>query len=765
METMPCIIITDSVVLPDTSVHFNVTDRRGAEAARQGEGPEQTVFITNMRKPGGVLLTENVCQIGTICQIRYARRIPEGLRLSVKGISRAVLRGLSFSDALVLAEVDRCPMEMDEDEDRIDGMRQTLKMVWRSYIVEKLEPRKGTDVLAAVRAKGHDSNLYMMLDLLEPDYDRRRELLEADTYSRAYEIVSTAIMLETEAGKIRREIQEKVRIQVEKNQREYLLREQLRVIRKELGEDGPGAEADRYEQETEALDAPEEVKSTLKKEIARFRTLSGSNAEASVSRTYIETLLSMPWNKVTTDRTDLRTARRILDEDHYGLQDVKERVLEFLAVRILSGKGDAPILCLVGPPGTGKTSIARSVARALERKYIRISLGGVRDEAEIRGHRRTYIGAIPGRIAAGLQKAGVSNPLILLDEVDKVSSDYKGDVSSALLEVLDPEQNCRFADHYIAVPVDLSRALFICTANDARTIPRPLLDRMEVVEIGSYTDVEKKHIAREHLIERQMERNGLKSGSLRITPGALDRIIDQYTREAGVRQLERRLGEICRKAAREILENQAGEAVVRADNLKTYLGKPPYPGNRKETMRDETGIACGLAWTAVGGTTLRIEVNVMPGKGELLLTGSLGDVMRESARTALSYIRSQASCWNVEPSWFPEHDIHLHIPEGAVPKDGPSAGITMTLAMLSAITGKKVRAGAAMTGEITLRGHVLPVGGLKEKLLAARKAGMSLVLVPEDNRADVEMLSGEITGKMDIRYVREMQEVQECLLL
>ena len=563
--------------------------------------------------------------------------------------------------------------------------------------------------------------------------------------------------------RFKRELQQKVKAHVDKNQREYLLREELKVIREELGEDNTISDADHFKEETEKLKASKEVKEKLNKEIARFRNMGMNSSESAVLRGYIETMLELPWDKTSRDNRDLKEAEEILNADHYGLEKVKERVLEYLAVRILTKKGSSPILCLVGPPGTGKTSIARSIARALNKKYVRISLGGVRDEAEIRGHRRTYVGAMPGRIAMGMKQAGVKNPLILLDEIDKVSQDYKGDTSSALLEVLDAEQNSRFQDHYVEIPLDLSEVLFIATANDVQTIPRPLLDRMELIEVTSYTENEKIHIAREHLIGKQMEQNGLQEGQLSISQAALENLIHSYTREAGVRRLERCLGEVCRKAAREILEQQKKTVRLTENNLEKYLGKPRYHYDVVGET-DEVGIVRGLAWTSVGGDTLQIEVNIMPGKGEISLTGQLGDVMKESAKTGLSYIRSVSEEFQIDKDFFREHDIHIHIPEGAVPKDGPSAGITMATAMLSAMTGIPVYAHVAMTGEITLRGRVLPIGGLKEKLLAAKNAGIKVVIVPEKNRRDVEDISAEIKKGLELRYAEQMKDVLQIAL-
>lgn len=591
-------------------------------------------------------------------------------------------------------------------------------------------------------------------------YEQRQKLLEAVDISERYELLGVILSNEIEVMQIRADLQKRIKERIDKNQREYILREQLKVLKEELGEDNVRSEIERFRETAEKLHAPKGVKEKILEEIKRFENVSNNPSESAVARGYIETLLGLPWNKASRDNQNLIQAKEVLEAEHYGLEKVKERILEFLAVRTLTKKGESPILCLVGPPGTGKTSIARSVAKALNKKYVRICLGGVRDEAEIRGHRRTYVGAMPGRIAQGLHQAGVKNPLMLLDEIDKVSSDYKGDTSSALLEVLDSEQNNKFVDHYVEVPIDLSEVLFIATANDVQTIPRPLLDRMELIEITSYTENEKEHIAREHLIPKQMEANGIKEGQLAVTERALLALVSGYTKEAGVRNLERKIGQICRKTARKILEEHQTQVEVTEENLEAFLGRPRY-NYQKMNKEAQVGIVRGLAWTSVGGDTLQIEVNLMPGKGEFLLTGQLGDVMKESAQAGISYIRSVAGNYQIDKEFFKEHDIHIHIPEGAVPKDGPSAGITMATAMLSAITGTPVRADVAMTGEITLRGRVLPIGGLKEKLLAAKKAGITTVLVPAENKADVDEMEQEITEGLEICFMESMNEVLE----
>ncbi len=623
----------------------------------------------------------------------------------------------------------------------------------------KYNPAMGKEFTASLMSAPDFAGLLTQIAVQFPwDYTAKQKILECGSLSLMYEVEMQLILTETEIYRLKREFQGKVKAAVDKNQREYILREQLRVLRQELGET-PESDADEFLSRLKSLRADKEIKERIQKEIARFQSMPSGSQDANVLRMYLETVLELPWNKTTKDNMDMKHAKEVLEEDHYGLEKVKERVLEYLAVRILTRKGVSPILCLVGPPGTGKTSIARSIARAMGRKYVRISLGGVRDEAEIRGHRKTYVGAMPGRIVEGLKQAGVSNPLMLLDEVDKVGSDYKSDTSSALLEVLDAEQNVRFRDHYVELPIDLSRVLFIVTANTTETIPRPLLDRMEIIEVSSYTENEKFHIGRNYLIKKQMEKNGLSKERLTITNPALEKMIHNYTREAGVRNLERRIGDVCRKTARELLEKNRSSVRVTEKNLEKYLGREKILFENASD-EDQVGIACGLAWTSVGGDTLQIEVNVMPGKGNLQLTGQMGDVMKESAQTALTYVRSVVSReYGVEEAYFETHDLHIHIPEGAVPKDGPSAGITMASAMLSAVTGRAVAARVAMTGEITLRGHVLMIGGLKEKLLAARMARIRKVLVPEKNRPDVEELPREITKGMEIVYVKEMDEV------
>ena len=763
---MPAVPLRGMTVLPGMITHLDIRREKSVRALESAMRGDSLLFLITQRdidiqEPSA----SDLFTYGTVAEVRNAARLPQNImRVMVEGKYRARLEDLRDTDRYLIAAV--LPDEIEQDKtmsgNEQEAMTRVVRDFFNSYSVDN--KKVGRELAKQISETTSLRRLLRLVSVnIDLDWRKRQALLEAETFSELYELLCMYLLNETEISQIRSDLQQKVRERIDKNQKEYILREQMKAIREELGEDSPMNDADAYMERLKTLDADEAVTEKIRKEISRLRSLGGNSAEASVSRTYIETLLDMPWNKISEDNEDLKRAKQILEEDHYGLEDVKERVLEFLAVRILTRKGDSPILCLAGPPGTGKTSIARSVARALNKKYVRISLGGIRDEAEIRGHRRTYIGAMPGRIASGIRTAGVSNPLMLLDEIDKVSSDYKGDTASALLEVLDSEQNCRFADHYIEIPIDLSQVLFIATANDLHTIPRPLLDRMEVIEVSSYTENEKLHIAREHLVAKQMEHHGLDKGQLTITPGALKLIISGYTREAGVRQLERKIGEICRKAAREILEDHKGCVRVLAGNVQHYLGRKKYTVDKVDGS-PQTGIVRGLAWTSVGGDTLQIEVNVMPGKGEIQLTGQLGDVMKESARTGISFIRSAAEKYSIDPDFFAKHDIHIHIPEGAVPKDGPSAGITMATAIFSAVTERPVRGDIAMTGEITLRGRVLPVGGLKEKLLAAANAGIRTVVVPAENRPVIEELSSEITGGLGIIYVRSMEEVLRAAL-
>ena len=760
ISILPAIALRGTTILPDMIVHFDVSRERSIKAIEAAMLHDQKIFLVTQKDPEVEKpeLSE-LYQVGTVAYIKQVVKLPHDLlRVLVEGIERAELLGLEQEEPFLKAETALFePDGAQYTKSLKEAMFRSIQELFQRYCMESGKISK--DLAAQIMNITELEELIPQIAVNVPlTYQNKQKILEAVSLENQYEVLAVILNNEIEVLQIGHDLQRKLKARVDKNQRDYILREQLKLIREELGEENTADTAEEYRQKAEALDAPQEVKDKLNKEIDRFKSMNNAAAESSVLSTYIETLLGLPWNKKSEDSTDLKEAWKILEEGHYGLKDVKERIMEFLAVRKLTSGGKSPILCLVGPPGTGKTSIAKSVAEALHKKYVRICLGGVRDEAEIRGHRKTYVGAMPGRITAALSQAGVSNPLMLLDEIDKTSSDYKGDTSAALLEVLDPEQNNHFNDHYVEVPQDLSEVLFIATANDMDGIPRPLLDRMEVIEISGYTENEKEHIAKDHLIPKQLEVNGIPEGKLKIQTPALRKIITLYTREAGVRGLERKIGQICRKAAREIMENDQKKVTVNSKNLENYLGKARY-SYLMANKKDEVGIARGLAWTQVGGDTLQIEVNVMPGKGELVLTGQLGDVMKESAQAGISYIRSVADKYGIAPEFFQENDIHVHIPEGAVPKDGPSAGITMATAMLSAIIGREVRADVAMTGEITLRGHVLPIGGLKEKLLAAKYAKIKQVLVPKDNKPDIQEMDDEILDGLKISFVDNMNEV------
>ncbi|MEI3494862.1 MAG: endopeptidase La [Blautia obeum] len=760
ISILPAIALRGTTILPDMIVHFDVSRERSIKAIEAAMLHDQKIFLVTQKDPEVEKpeLSE-LYQVGTVAYIKQVVKLPHDLlRVLVEGIERAELLGLEQEEPFLKAETALFePDGAQYTKSLKEAMFRSIQELFQRYCMESGKISK--DLAAQIMNITELEELISQISVNVPlTYQNKQKILEAVSLENQYEVLAVILNNEIEVLQIGHDLQRKLKARVDKNQRDYILREQLKLIREELGEENTADTAEEYRQKAEALDAPQEVKDKLNKEIDRFKSMNNAAAESSVLSTYIETLLGLPWNKKSEDSTDLKEAWKILEEGHYGLKDVKERIMEFLAVRKLTSGGKSPILCLVGPPGTGKTSIAKSVAEALHKKYVRICLGGVRDEAEIRGHRKTYVGAMPGRITAALSQAGVSNPLMLLDEIDKTSSDYKGDTSAALLEVLDPEQNNHFNDHYVEVPQDLSEVLFIATANDMDGIPRPLLDRMEVIEISGYTENEKEHIAKDHLIPKQLEVNGIPEGKLKIQTPALRKIITLYTREAGVRGLERKIGQICRKAAREIMENDQKKVTVNSKNLENYLGKARY-SYLMANKKDEVGIARGLAWTQVGGDTLQIEVNVMPGKGELVLTGQLGDVMKESAQAGISYIRSVADKYGIAPEFFQENDIHVHIPEGAVPKDGPSAGITMATAMLSAIIGREVRADVAMTGEITLRGHVLPIGGLKEKLLAAKYAKIKQVLVPKDNKPDIQEMDAEILDGLKISFVDNMNEV------
>lgn len=758
---MPAVALRGLTILPGMIAHFDISRERSLRAVEEAMEQDQKIYLVTQRNVDSEDPTqEDLYQMGIVADIKQVVRLQNDVvRILVDGISRAALLGFTGNEKYLEAEICYCDSNADSlPEDLREAMLLGVREAFHRYaaVVGKISKE-------LIRQIDQYEDLEKLIDYvtnnLPVSYELKQQVLEAEDINDRYQVIVSLLLSQVEVISIKNELQKKVKVRVDKHQKEYVLREQLGVIREELGENAD-SEADEYEKKLSELDAPDYVKEKTKKEIKRFRNMSSNSSESTVERGYIETVLELPWNKMSVDNKDLDHAAQVLDDDHYGLKDVKERIIEFLAVRNLTSKGESPIICLVGPPGTGKTSIARSIASALEKKYVRISLGGVRDEAEIRGHRKTYIGAMPGRIVNGLRQAGVSNPLMLLDEIDKVSSDYKGDTSAALLEVLDSEQNCRFRDHYIEMPVDLSEVLFIATANEVSGIPKPLLDRMELIEVSSYTENEKFHIAKEHLVEKQMSKNGIKKEQLTITDSALKDIIRLYTREAGVRSLERTIGKLCRKAAREIFKDSEAAVKVTKTNLKTYLGNPKYSPEKKNDHA-EVGIVRGLAWTSVGGVTLEVEVNVLPGKGELVLTGKLGDVMKESAQAALSYVRSISEGYGIDAEFYTKHDIHIHIPEGAVPKDGPSAGITMATAMLSAITDRAVRADVAMTGEITLRGRVLPIGGLKEKLLAAKVIGIKTVCIPKDNEKDLEKISKEITDGMEIVPVERFSQVEK----
>lgn len=762
IRMLPAVALRGITILPGMIAHFDISREVSIKAVERAMKDGDSIFLvtqkdTNKENPE----IEDLQSIGVIAEIKQVVRLQNDIiRVMVEGEQRAEVYEIAqdqqdYLKARVIAYIE-------EDEKHLPAQAEEAMVMSVQETFAKYSAVQGRIGKEVVRQVQETTDLSKLLDYvgnnLPVSYDKKQKILDAITITERYEVLLAMLLQQIEVLAIKSDFQKKVQERVEKHQKEYVLREQMALIREELGETNTDSDAQEYEKKLEELQASDEVKKRIKKEIQRFRGIAGNSSESTVSRGYIETLLELPWDKTSVDNQDLTHAQEILDEDHYGLEKVKERVIEFLAVRNLTGKGESPILCLVGPPGTGKTSIARSIARALDKKYVRISLGGVRDEAEIRGHRRTYVGALPGRIVSGLRTAGVKNPLMLLDEIDKMSSDYKGDTASALLEVLDAEQNSKFRDHYVELPVDLSEVLFIASANSLSDIPGPLRDRMEIIEVSSYTENEKLHIAKDHLIAKQLKKNGVNEKQLKISDKALREVIAFYTREAGVRGLERRLGEICRKAARWIYEGETEKIRVSGKNLEEFLGKPKYREDKKN-KKDEIGIVRGLAWTSVGGVTLEIEVNVLPGKGELVLTGKLGDVMKESARAGISYIRSISSDYGIDPEFFTKHDIHVHIPEGAVPKDGPSAGITMALAILSAITERPVRADIAMTGEITIRGRVLPIGGLKEKLLAAKNAGMKTVCIPKDNERDLSELSEEITEGMEILPIDHMNQL------
>ena len=758
---MPAVALRGMVILPGMVAHFDVSRAKSIKAVEEAMMDEQKIFLVAQKdveqeNPD----IEDLFKIGIIAEVKQVIKLQNNIvRILVEGKERAELSAFLENPDYLLAEIIRFDEEVDDGlpEEAKEAMLRSIQETFGKYVV--VNPKMGKELQRQLsEITDLEKLMNQLANSLPVHFEEKQKILDAVSMTERYEVLMALLLKEIEIIAIKNDFQAKVKAHVDKNQKEYLLREQMKVIREELGEDNTESDADHFMDALGKIKADKEVKEKIKKEIDRFKNISSSSSESAVARGYIETLLELPWNKTSRDNKDLKNAEQILNADHYGLEKVKERMLEFLAVRNLTSKGESPIICLVGPPGTGKTSIARSVAKALDKKYVRISLGGVRDEAEIRGHRRTYVGAMPGRIVNGLRSAGVKNPLMLLDEIDKMSSDYKGDTASALLEVLDAEQNKKFRDHYVEIPIDLSEVLFIATANSVQDIPRPLLDRMELIEVTSYTENEKLHIAKEHLLAKQMERNGIRPEQLAITDKAMAKIISGYTREAGVRNLERKLGEICRKAARPLYEGEKEKIKVTEQNLEKFLGKEKYSFDKKNDT-DEVGIVRGLAWTSVGGDTLEIEVNIMPGKGEFQLTGQLGDVMKESAQAGISYIRSVSEEYHIPKKFFQENDIHIHIPEGAVPKDGQSAGITMATAMLSAITKTPVRADVAMTGEITLRGRVLPIGGLKEKTLAAKNAGIKTICVPKKNEKDIDEISPEIKKGLKIVFVEQMKDV------
>ena len=766
MTRMPAIALRGMTILPGMIAHFDISRDKSLKAVEAAMNDNQRIFLVTQRDAEvNEPALEDLFEVGINAEIKQVIKLQNNIvRVLAEGQSRAKLVAFGECDEFLLADVE----EVEEKEEHLppsalQAMSKSIRDNFARYV--KINGKIAPDTIKHAHSLTDLTKLINFVsNTLPVAYTDKQHILEADSLGERYEVLLALMFREMDVMAIQKDFQDKVKQRVDKNQKDYILREQMNVIREELGEVNTQSDADGYLEAVEKLEASEEVKERIKKEIHRFKNIHSNSSESNVSRGYIETLLELPWDKISEDNNDLDHAQEVLDADHYGLEKVKERMLEFLAVRNLTSKGESPIICLVGPPGTGKTSIARSVARALNKEYVRICLGGVRDEAEIRGHRRTYVGAMPGRLVNALRSAGVRNPLMLLDEIDKVSSDYKGDTSAALLEVLDSEQNSKFRDHYVELPVDLSEVLFIATANEMQNIPKPLLDRMEIIEVSSYMENEKFHIAKEHLIPKQLEKNGIKPEQLTISDKALVKIIREYTKEAGVRGLERKIGEICRKCAREIYQNKKEKIRVTDKNLTKFLGNEKYSQEEKNDM-DEIGVVRGLAWTSVGGTTLEIEVNIMPGKGEVKLTGKMGEVMKESAMAGISYIRSISPEYNIEKDFFAEHDIHIHIPEGAVPKDGPSAGITMATAVLSAVIKQPVRADVAMTGEITLRGRVLPIGGLKEKLLAAKSAGMKTVCIPKKNEKDLDEISEEIKKGLEVVLVEKLDQVLQVALV
>lgn len=765
-KIVPVIALRGLCIIPEIKINFDINRKKSIDALDAAMERGKEIFVVTQKNiEEAEPKADDLYYIGVLAKVSQVVKLPGNnarilLETSVKAMAARYIEGVD-AEKYLEAEIEVIPDIIDDME---DVEKEAKLSMFRELISQyaAMRPKMGQEGLKALLLfQELPVMLNRSISVLPIVYEKKQRYLETEKLSEKYVMAYKYVSEEISILNIREDFQKKIREKVDTNQKEYILREQMKVIREELGEEDTVQESDMFLESTDKLNAPKEIKQKLKKEIKRYKTLSSGSSESNVSRGYIETLLDMPWDNMSKDNNDIKNARKILDRDHYGMEKVKERILEFLAVRSFhpeNAKGKSPVICLVGPPGTGKTSVAKSVAEALNKKYVRICLGGVRDEAEIRGHRRTYVGAMPGRIVAALRNAGVKNPLMLLDEIDKIASDYKGDPASALLEVLDDEQNSRFIDHYVEVPVDLSEVFFVATANDASAIPRPLRDRMELIDVTSYTVNEKEHIAHDYLIKKQREINGLEKNQFSISKAGIEQIIVGYTREAGVRNLERTIGKLCRKAVMEIMETQIKSVKITGKNLERYLGKVKYARD-KANEKDDIGIVRGLAWTSVGGDTLEIEVNTMPGKGELVLTGNLGEVMKESAQTGISFIRANAKKYEIEEKVFKETDIHIHIPEGAVPKDGPSAGITMATAVLSALTGKKIYSDVAMTGEITLRGRVLPIGGLKEKLLAAKTAGIKKVLVPAENVKDVEEISKEITDGLKILFVSNMEQV------
>ena len=765
-KRMPIVALRGMTVLPKMLIHFDIKRKVTVKALNEAMAGNQKVLLLTQKDADVDKPKKNdLYSVGTIGEIKQLVKLPGNVvRVLVEGLEKGYVKDIVSYDPYLQGEIytkkDNSIKELSDVEKK--AMVSSLKDIIEVYAAENT--KIGKDIVKKLlKIKSIENLIWETASKIPLSSEEKQEILEAEDLASTFTLLSFNISQDIEVLRFKKDFQLRVKESIDKNQKEYILREQMKVIKDELGEDN-GGEARRYYDMIDELEVDEHLRRSFRREVRKFENMSPNSAENGVVRGYIETLISMPWDNVSLDNHNIKSAIRVLNSAHYGLQDVKERIIEFLAVRQLTNKGDTPIICLVGPPGTGKTSIARSVADALNKRYVRISLGGVKDESEIRGHRRTYVGAMPGKIAKGLKNVGVKNPLMLLDEIDKVGSDFKGDVSSALLEVLDSEQNNKFVDHYIEYPIDLSEVLFIATANDASNIPRPLLDRMEIIEVNSYTHNEKKHIARDYLFKKQLEKNGLTKKQLTISPKTMDTIIQGYTKEAGVRNLERKLGSICRKAARELVEKKVDKVRVNEKNIEKYLGRRKYTTDLRNE-KDDVGIVRGLAWTSVGGDTLSIEVICMPGKGKLKCTGQLGDVMKESAETGLSYIRSIGQEYGIEDDYFEKHDIHIHIPEGAVPKDGPSAGITMATAVLSAITNRKIYADLAMTGEVTLRGKVLAIGGLKEKLLAAKQANITKVIVPLQNESDIEDLSDEITDGLNINYVEDMKLVFELALV